>query len=551
MTMADPYGGFLPDDARFAPPAGAPPLSVPGKADGQGLPADSYVPHGAPVKENGAQQIYHYCLVRFSGSGAALAYRTEDRTLQPGDRVRAPYGRDNAPRTGKVAAVGDYTAADAPYPPEKTKLLFGRASAQECAEADEEEAQRRARRERRAAERAKAAAADEPIAAAVPDVPDEPGRPERTDERTPAGERATKKRHVGRWVSAAVAAAACVAAVAAAVPRARAWNACVADARQALLSGDYRAAYEKLDGVPPFFGADVGALSRAAACAEGSGTRDEVDDAIADVRRIGAGGDEALADYAARLEPTLLARADRLAFSAALDAAADNNMETFLQLLPAGSADSEQIEQIFRAVYFGDDDSAELKRMLSRLDEMMKSYTGADRKNLAVLRGRLAEAADDAEDEEKRIAALEASGLPYVGMPEDRVEETKQLGKAYHSFALTRSFELWADRIERRSGTLYNWRADDGTTVFEAFCYQGKVLTAEKLGGSNYWGGDTFINRQRPKPSRFTGGGGGRGNSSSGNGSHSLRDDYGDPEDLYEDGGYDDLDEAWDEWEDD
>ena len=29
----------------------------------------------------------------------------------------------------------------------------------------------------------------------------------------------------------------------------------------------------------------------------------------------------------------------------------------------------------------------------------------------------------------------------------------------------------------------------------------------------------------------------------------SLREDYGDPEDLYEDGGYDDLDEAWDEWE--
>ena len=29
----------------------------------------------------------------------------------------------------------------------------------------------------------------------------------------------------------------------------------------------------------------------------------------------------------------------------------------------------------------------------------------------------------------------------------------------------------------------------------------------------------------------------------------SLREDYGDPEDLYEDGGYDDLDEVWDEWE--
>lgn len=544
--MADSSSGFSADDARFAPPAGAPPLSVPGKTGGQEVPADSYMPHGAPIKENGTQEIYHYCLVRFSGSGTALAYRTEDRTLQPGDRVRAPYGRDNAPRTGKVAAVGDYTAADAPYPPEKTKFLFGRASAQECAAADEEEAQRRARRERRAAERAKAAAADEPPAAAVPEEPEQTDENGRTDGKEQAAERVPGKRHVGRWVGAAVAAAACAAAVAAAVPRVRAWNACVADARQTLLSGDYRAAYEKLDGVPSLFGADVDALSRAAACAEGSGTRDEVDAAIAAVRRIGAGGDEELADYAARLEPTLLARADRLALSAALDAAADNDMETFLQLLPEGSADSEQIEQIFRAVYFGGDDSDELRRMLSRLDEMMKSYTGADRKNLAVLRDRLAEAADDAEDEEKWLAERKASGLPYVGMPEDRVEQTRQLGKAHHSFALTRPFKLWADRIERRSGTLYTWRADDGTDVFKAFCYQGKVLTVEKLGGSDYWDGDTFINRQRPKPSRFFGGGSG-----GGNGSHSLRDDYDDPEDLYEDGGYDDLDEAWDEWEDD
>lgn len=29
----------------------------------------------------------------------------------------------------------------------------------------------------------------------------------------------------------------------------------------------------------------------------------------------------------------------------------------------------------------------------------------------------------------------------------------------------------------------------------------------------------------------------------------SLREDYDDPEELYEDGDYEDLDEAWDEWE--
>ena len=30
---------------------------------------------------------------------------------------------------------------------------------------------------------------------------------------------------------------------------------------------------------------------------------------------------------------------------------------------------------------------------------------------------------------------------------------------------------------------------------------------------------------------------------------YSLREDYDSPEDLFEDGGYEDLDEAWDEWE--
>ena len=40
------------------------------------------------------------------------------------------------------------------------------------------------------------------------------------------------------------------------------------------------------------------------------------------------------------------------------------------------------------------------------------------------------------------------------------------------------------------------------------------------------------------------------GSTDTGHGSgHSLREDYDDPEDLYEDGDYDDLDEAWDEWE--
>ena len=54
--------------------------------------------------------------------------------------------------------------------------------------------------------------------------------------------------------------------------------------------------------------------------------------------------------------------------------------------------------------------------------------------------------------------------------------------------------------------------------------------------------------QQKPKPSQTFNYGGGSTDTGAGSG-HSLREDYGDPEDLYEDGDYDDLDEAWDEWE--
>ena len=54
--------------------------------------------------------------------------------------------------------------------------------------------------------------------------------------------------------------------------------------------------------------------------------------------------------------------------------------------------------------------------------------------------------------------------------------------------------------------------------------------------------------QQKPKPPQTFNYGGGSTDIGPGSG-HSLREDYSDPEDLYEDGDYDDLDEAWDEWE--
>ena len=54
--------------------------------------------------------------------------------------------------------------------------------------------------------------------------------------------------------------------------------------------------------------------------------------------------------------------------------------------------------------------------------------------------------------------------------------------------------------------------------------------------------------QQQQKPPQTFNYGGGSTDTGPGSG-YSLREDYSDPENLYEDGDYDDLDEAWDEWE--
>ena len=85
------------------------------------------------------------------------------------------------------------------------------------------------------------------------------------------------------------------------------------------------------------------------------------------------------------------------------------------------------------------------------------------------------------------------------------------------------------------------WYDENGETIAAGMCAQWEGDEEFMLKSfSQYYPrlsskGQTFVSGN----SADTGAGSG----------HSLREDYGDPEDLYEDGGYDDIDEAWDEWE--
>ena len=72
----------------------------------------------------------------------------------------------------------------------------------------------------------------------------------------------------------------------------------------------------------------------------------------------------------------------------------------------------------------------------------------------------------------------------------------------------------------------------------------GKIAEQEQIDAER---AASLAQQQKPKPPQTFNYGGGT--DTGPGGGHSLREDYDNPEDLYEDGDYDDLDEAWDEWE--
>ena len=152
---------------------------------------------------------------------------------------------------------------------------------------------------------------------------------------------------------------------------------------------------------------------------------------------------------------------------------------------------------------------------------------------------RLEEEAKQLRQQEEREAALQAekdAGIPYIGMPESSIDATRTLGT--HGMAKSG----WA---YKKDGTFkqmtYYWYTNKRTPIFTAVCQDGKVIETQKNDG--YWSGNTLL-APVVKPDIST-------TFHSGGSSGSIRDDYDNPEDLYEDNRdwYDDEDEAWDEWE--
>ena len=149
------------------------------------------------------------------------------------------------------------------------------------------------------------------------------------------------------------------------------------------------------------------------------------------------------------------------------------------------------------------------------------------------------------EEKQARIEALQNADLPYPGMPYDEISSTK-LGKASKV------------THEMRSGQVcytFVWQIRAGDYLYPVFVVTAEneeVLTAEQR-NLEYWNDmalkGTIYHQPEYKPStpsqNQTGG--------TNHGSNGLRDEYDNPEDLYEDNPdwFEDEDEAWDEWEND
>ena len=69
---------------------------------------------------------YLYAAVVYLNGRKFYTYRTTDRTLKTNDVVIVPVA-DKDPQPAIIAWVREFTAENAPYPPEKTKMILGRA----------------------------------------------------------------------------------------------------------------------------------------------------------------------------------------------------------------------------------------------------------------------------------------------------------------------------------------------------------------------------------------------------------------------------------------
>ena len=157
------------------------------------------------------------------------------------------------------------------------------------------------------------------------------------------------------------------------------------------------------------------------------------------------------------------------------------------------------------------------------------------------------EAEQEAEQraEEAEIQAMRDAGLPYVGMPESEIGTTPVLG----SYGVVRHKQVYQDSWDGGWQVLeqstYLWFTTGRELIFTAVCLNGYVSEVQEESG--YWQDHTLLVPVVKPDTHATY------YYNDDDDSGSLRDEYDSPEDLYGENpdDYEDLDDAWDAWEND
>ena len=492
--------------------------------------------------------IYHYCTVRVVGVRRPYAYLTGDLPLQVGDWVEVPFGKDDLPRRGQVNSLTDCTRATAPWPPEQTKTVLRVVDAPTEPEKTPEEVTR-----------------PEPMQTPkTPPVPNEDARSAQSAEEIEAEQAVSekpdpisvpvpKRRFPWKLVCGGLAISVCL------IGGAVYFRTAVTHYQQAeqyLAEHDFQRAVVELSRVPAFYREQEALARYAELCllAE-SGTEAASKTALDGLEALLSNSDEALR---AQIQPQyerIRKQYTDLLYDTALDCLRNARFKQALDYLRQVPAEYPDTAALLRYAQAGadaksSDSSYHLQTVLAAMEKLPADYSGAFAAEMAAFKVQLsdmiaaAEANEEArraeweaaqaaaqKAEEERLAALAAIGLPYIGMAERDVNATRQLGKAYRS-----------DTEQGRQ--VYSWYSKaNGDLVFQAKCSGGQVVSTVKYGGDAYWNGDTLLVTLGPQIIR-------RFNSGGDSHDYSVRDDYDNPEDFYEDNRdwFDDEDEAWDYW---
>ena len=342
------------------------------------------------------------------------------------------------------------------------------------------------------------------------------------------------------------------------------WDTLRRQAEQEILAGNIPAAAERLDRIPALFRPE-GLVRYTELCELArSGTEEACEAALEGIGQILPESSEPLRPAMQKQYDAIERQYRDLLYQTALAqlrAERFDRAREYLRQVP----EYPHTAELLRYAQAGagadpDGSSADLKSALNLLERALTGYEGPLAEEMAALQTELrdmiaeAEAREEAEQkaEEERIAALKASEIPHVGMPESEVEQTRQLGRAGY-VGTESAYRVGADgKYYRDKWNVYAWYDTGGNLIFKAECQNGEVFWITKSGQSAWDGDDLQVELGEFRPKTFHFGGAEEdydGDTGAGSG-HSLREDYGSPEDLYEDDGtYSNLDEAMDEWE--